>query len=243
MGRRRPGAFVAFAPMISTTAVSAVCAAGLAALTLLTVPTHPPAPPPPAPHPCAAATTPCSGTVTVPLDRARPAGPTIDIGFDLVPHSGTGPRRGTAALLNGGPGGGNTAEEWTAITARLSATHDVLLLDHRGTGRSGELFCPGLAEPGQGPVDPAAITACAGRLGDDAQLYGAVATADDVEAVRVALGRGRLDVVGASFGTVVAQTLAVRHPGAVRRLVLDSAVPLDRRLVDEDVALQSGTPR
>jgi 3-oxoadipate enol-lactonase len=80
----------------------------------------------------------------------------------------------------------------TELHAPLAATHTVVTYDHRGLGRSSD---PGV---------PA-------TTGDHA---------DDAAALLHALGHDRVDVVGLSFGGMVAQELAIRHPGLVRRLVL-----------------------
>jgi pimeloyl-ACP methyl ester carboxylesterase len=47
----------------------------------------------------------------------------------------------------------------------------------------------------------------------------------DLEAVRRALGSPKLDLVGVSYGTRVAQHYAAAHPEAVRSIVLDGVVP------------------
>jgi proline iminopeptidase len=65
--------------------------------------------------------------------------------------------------------------------------------DHRGNGRSG-----------RPPLDTLTME----------QL------ADDAEALAARLGFGRVLVIGASYGGLVAQELAVRHPGRVCGLVL-----------------------
>ena len=49
--------------------------------------------------------------------------------------------------------------------------------------------------------------------------------ADDAAALCAALGWGRARVVGTSFGGMVAQHLAIRHPDLVERLVLNCTSP------------------
>ena len=44
----------------------------------------------------------------------------------------------------------------------------------------------------------------------------------DVEAVRVALGLGQIDLLGHSFGGILAQDVAIRYPASIRRLILAS---------------------
>ncbi len=51
------------------------------------------------------------------------------------------------------------------------------------------------------------------------------AMADQTSALITALGLGRPDVLGWSMGSMIAQALAVLHPGQVRRLVLCAAYP------------------
>jgi len=50
---------------------------------------------------------------------------------------------------------------------------------------------------------------------------------DDLEAVRKALGYGKLDLYGVSYGATAAQVFLRRHPGSVRTVVLDGATLLD----------------
>ena len=50
---------------------------------------------------------------------------------------------------------------------------------------------------------------------------------DDLEAVRKALGYGKLDLYGISYGATAAQVFLRRHPGSVRTVVLDGATLLD----------------
>ena len=50
---------------------------------------------------------------------------------------------------------------------------------------------------------------------------------DDLEAVRQALGYGKLNLYGISYGATAAQVFLRRHPGSVRTVVLDGATLLD----------------
>ena len=61
----------------------------------------------------------------------------------------------------------------------------------------------------------------------EGRLYGTAAAADDIEAVRAALGLERLDLWGSSYGTYLMTVYAARHPVHVQSLVLHGAYPID----------------
>ena len=123
------------------------------------------------------------------------------------------------------------AAEYTAGLDPVRSRRDVLFVDQRGTGRSGVLACPAL----RGVVPAllseqqmlARIGACGRQLGPKAGLYGTAAAADDIEAVRAALGLERLDLWGSSYGTYLMTVYAARHPAHVQSLVLHGAYPID----------------
>ena len=56
------------------------------------------------------------------------------------------------------------------------------------------------------------------------EAFGILDLADDAAALLAGLGHARAHVFGSSLGSVIAQALAVRHPGAVDRLVLSAAI-------------------
>ena len=132
--------------------------------------------------------------------------------------------------LAGGPGGAATqsAAAVAGIWFELRADRDILLVDQRGTGGSNALAC---ALPTGEVSTPAEITAyvqsCTAALPGDASQYGTAAAMDDLEAVRKALGYGRLDLYGISYGATAAQVFLRRHPASVRTVVLDGATLLD----------------
>src|SRR3954447_16556396 len=170
------------------------------------------------------------GAVTVPLDRANPAAGTIDIAYALVPHTDTSRAAlGTIVPNIGGPGGSTIAAAglYIGALAPLRARRDLLLIDVRGTGRSGALSCPSLASQDPLSIDERSLaTLCGADLGARGGLYGTAAAADDLDAVRAALSLDKLDLWGDSYGTFLMPIYAARHPEHVRSIVLDGALPI-----------------
>lgn len=77
-----------------------------------------------------------------------------------------------------------------------------------------------------------AARACSTRLqneGADLTAYHSVASANDVDAIRAALGHDQWNVLGISYGTRLGQELARTHPDGIRSLILDSVQPTDPR--------------
>ncbi|HKR98076.1 MAG TPA: alpha/beta fold hydrolase, partial [Candidatus Dormibacteraeota bacterium] len=171
----------------------------------------------------------CS-SVTVPLDRQDPSAGTIDIHYALVPHTEAGsPAVGTIVANPGGPGMAAIANAayYLDPLRSLRRTRDLLLIDPRGTGQSGALGCPGLAARDPLSLDLTSMAGiCGADLGARAGLYGSAAVADDIDAVRAALGLDKLDLWGDSYGTFLMPVYAARYPQHVRSIVLDGAFPI-----------------
>ena len=169
---------------------------------------------------------PCA-RLAVPLDRGKPARGRISLYVERRPAARR-PRRGITLLLAGGPGQAATAayagfprRESYSDFAALTPRNDIVVFDQRGTGHSGLLRCPELEHASL--VDAGAeAAACARRLGPRRGYYRTTDTIDDIEALRVALGARRVTLVGVSYGTLVAQAYAARHPDRVERVLLDS---------------------
>lgn len=110
-----------------------------------------------------------------------------------------GPRmreRPTLLLLHGGPGGDHAT--FKPAFSRLTDVAQLVFLDHRGNGRST------YGDPSTWRLDQ---------------------WADDIVAFCAALGIERPVVLGYSFGGIVAQAYATRHPGHAGRLILYSTTP------------------
>jgi pimeloyl-ACP methyl ester carboxylesterase len=167
------------------------------------------------------------GTLPRPLDPRGNVPGSLLAYFEYYPHRSPGPAAGTLVAAEGGPGYPTTGsrEEFLALFGPLRAAYDVLLMDNRGTGRSGAVDC---AELQQAPaLTEGAIGRCGRSLGRAAPLYSSALAADDLAALLEALQIRRINLYGDSYGTYFAQVFALRHPDKLRSLVLDGAYPLE----------------
>jgi proline iminopeptidase len=111
--------------------------------------------------------------------------------------------RGTPlVVLHGGPG--DSHEYLLPYLLPLARHHRVVFIDERGSGKSGRL--------------------------EDPRGYTVEAMVEDVEAVRSALGLGRIDLLGHSYGGVLAQAYALAHQDHLAHLVLCSTFHSTREL-------------
>ena len=159
--------------------------------------------------------------IPVPLDRSgRVAGSVKLATVRLLAQKS--PRAGTVLLLPGGPGqaGLDGLPAVAQLAARLP-NHDFVAFDPRGTGESGRLRCKALAR-GRRSTAPAR---CARELGPRRGYYRSYDTAEDIEAIRAALGSPRLTLLSVSYGARVAAEYVRRHPEAVSRQIMDSPSP------------------
>ena len=161
------------------------------------------------------------GHVDVSFDRGDPGAGTIPIVFELYPHSGPGPAESAIMVNFGGPGVSTTALRDVAFYwfERVRDTHDLLLIDDRGRGRSGAIDCPAY-QHATGPLLDI-VGECAQQLGDSADRYATAEIAHDNDAVRAALGYERVDFVGTSAGGTDAGAYATRFGHRLRSLILN----------------------
>jgi pimeloyl-ACP methyl ester carboxylesterase len=175
-------------------------------------------------------------TVEVPENRATSSGRAIALRVVILPARGQATAsRQTLFYLVGGPGLPATtlADLIAASHAATRTTHDIVLVDQRGTGGSNALRCGLYGSEGdiatylgdQFPVD--SVRACAARLGRAADLtqYTTSNAVADLEEVRARLGIARIDIDASAYGTRVALAYARRYPDRVRSVVLQGAVP------------------
>jgi pimeloyl-ACP methyl ester carboxylesterase len=142
-----------------------------------------------------------------------------------LPHRDPGAATGTIVAAEGGPGypSGESREGYRALFDPLLDKRDLLLMDDRGTGRSGAIDCEPLQHAPLMVLSD--VTRCGQELGSRSDLYGSALAADDLAALMTAVRVKDATVYGDSYGTFFAQVFAARHPNRVRRIALDGAYP------------------
>jgi cysteine synthase len=163
------------------------------------------------------------GSIVVPLYRSHPgAGPPITVHFRIYRHRDqSAPAGEPVVAFEGGPGYPSigSAATYLFMLGSLHRTHDLIVMDQRGTGTSDPIRCLDLQNGIGNYVQ--ATAACAGRLGVAANAFGTAAVADDMAAILRGLGIHKVDVYGDSYGTYAAQVFTANHPQLVRAAVLD----------------------
>ncbi|MEV0388395.1 alpha/beta hydrolase [Nonomuraea sp. NPDC050643] len=190
--------------------------------------------------PCAKDATAECGTLTVPVDWDRPGGETFELALARRKATDPAARVGSLLINPGGPGGSGVEAvlgDRLGFTQEITGRFDVVGFDPRGVGLSHPIRCS--LELAQQAPEPFAIRSqadfeallahndryrkdCRQRTGP---LFDQVHTGNvvrDLDALRAALGEGKLTYYGISYGTLIGQLYAERYPGRVRALALDS---------------------
>jgi pimeloyl-ACP methyl ester carboxylesterase len=173
------------------------------------------------------------GALVVAENPAEPAGRTIALRVAVIRALDRHRTREPLFILAGGPG--QAATDFYAAYASAFApsqrTHDVVLLDQRGTGGSNRLGCDFPPDFEVATPTPARIrelsAACRRGLGGRPEFYTTSLAVRDLDAVRAALGFERISLYGISYGTRVALHYLRRYPARVGAVVLDGVLPPD----------------
>lgn len=97
-------------------------------------------------------------------------------------------------IVHGGPGASH--DYFLPYLLPLAQQYKLIFIDERGSGKSGKL--------------------------EDVSKYTVEAMVEDVEAVRVALGLGKISLLGHSYGGVLAQAYALKYQANLSHLILAS---------------------
>jgi pimeloyl-ACP methyl ester carboxylesterase len=196
------------------------------------------------------------GTVSVPIDYTKPDGAQAQLAVIRIPASGD--RIGVLMVNPGGPGASavDTVANMGAALADtdIARRFDLVGFDPRGVGHSTpELRCRTDAEFDAFRREPMAdyspagvahieqlyrdfVNSCTQRMGTEFLAnVGTAAAAQDMDAVRAALGENQINYLGFSYGTELGATYAEKYPERVRAMVLDGAVdpgvdPIESRI-------------
>lgn len=175
------------------------------------------------------------GRFSVPENRRRPQGKSIELAFLRFKSTAREPGP-PIVYLAGGPGGsGIAAARGTRLPLFLALREvaDVIALDQRGIGMSfPNLTCTeSWTSPLDQPSDPQRMLELARQhsgqcvkamqeAGHDLSAYNTVENADDLEDLRQALGAAKLSLLGVSYGTHLELAAIRRHEAHLHAVIL-----------------------
>jgi len=179
------------------------------------------------------------GTFEVFEDRDLRSG--RKLALKIVVYPATGPDKAVDPLfyIPGGPGSSATedAPYVAQQSAKIREHRDLVFVDQRGTGGSNPLNCDFFdAKNLQSyladyfPLPD--VRKCRAELEPKAnfKLYTTPIAMDDLEDVRRALGYGKINIIGGSYGTRAAQVFLKLHPNSVRAVILHGVSPTNQSM-------------
>ncbi|MFI2260726.1 alpha/beta hydrolase [Streptomyces tubercidicus] len=204
------------------------------------------------------------GTLEVPVDWAKPDGPTMKIA--VARQKATDPKKRIGVLLSnpGGPGSTGLDEVYQAdhpvngYDKNIRSRFDIIGFDPRGIGRSGQFRCDEklAAKIPTRPKNAAEFErmrslnkqladSCRKRSGPVVDHMDSVSVARDMDAIRAALGEKKISFLGHSYGTLMGRQYARLFPQKLRALALDSAMDpsrpdAERFLAEGSAAAENG---
>lgn len=177
--------------------------------------------------------------VAVPLDYADPSGKQLDL---LLSAAGSLDAPEVLVVNPGGPGEsgiGTPKQVVASMSPELRDRYLVVGFDPRGVGASSPVDCGDALLPAPMPPDDPAdagqeearvklartiADTCVRRAGDLVRHITTQDAARDLDRIRAALGKDRLDYLGYSYGTKLGATYATMFPERAGKMVLDSVV-------------------
>ncbi|MDP9840948.1 alpha/beta hydrolase [Streptosporangium lutulentum] len=199
------------------------------------------------------------GKISVPLDYAKPDGPSLSIAVIRTKASGPGPRIGSLVFNFGGPGasGVDTLAQAAKAFSSLGTRYDLVSFDPRGVERSSGVRCGDDEEMDKYtslntlPTNEAErdaiekgtkefVDACGQTSGKLLPYVGTVNAAQDLDRLRAALGDKQLNYFGISYGTQLGAIYATKFPKNVNRMVLDGTLDPSATLEQRTLAQTTG---
>jgi pimeloyl-ACP methyl ester carboxylesterase len=170
----------------------------------------------------------------VPEHPGRPRGRSITLTALVLRADSSTRHPDPIVVFQGGPGQSATelAAFYAEFFARERRSRDIVLLDQRGTGKSGALLAtvpPEHLLDELGAIVPGswiAPTLASVRAFADPAEYTTSRIVDDAHRVLLALGYPRANLYGTSYGTRCALAFMRRYPRQVRTSVLKNVLPM-----------------
>lgn len=174
------------------------------------------------------------GTFRVWENRQRRSGRVLELEVVVLPALGKDARRDPIFCFSGGPGQNAAARhaEWADHWMRQQ--RDIVLVSQRGTGGNNRLTVElsGGDDDLQGYLEPAfqekpfrtALETLRKRF--DLSQYSTFAAADDVNDLRIALGYGKINLYGGSYGSRAELIYLRCHSETVRTVIINSIAPI-----------------
>jgi pimeloyl-ACP methyl ester carboxylesterase len=191
---------------------------------------------PPGPNPSAKDKARC-GTFEVFEDREHKSGRKIALKVVVYPATNADKAPDPLFYIPGGPGSSATedAPYVAQQMGKIREHRDLVFVDQRGTGGSNPLNCnffdPNSLQSYLSDYFPLPdVRKCREELEPKANLnlYTTEIAVNDLEDVRRALGYEKINIIGGSYGTRVAQVFLKRHPGSVRAIILHGVSPTNQ---------------
>lgn len=154
-------------------------------------------------------------------------------------------------FIAGGPGGNSVRSVKKWLNNPVHQSHDIILVDMRGSGFSTPQLCPDLGrsfigvlgddDTRQKEVEARVVAAddCKTELLKrhiDINAYNSTSMAYDLHALKAALGYDKWGVYGVSYGTRIAFEYVKQFPEDVKELVMDSPVTPYAGLYDHNTS-------
>lgn len=185
------------------------------------------------------------GYLVVPENRKKDNGRVLRLAVAILRSTSPDPKPDPVVLLWGGPGLGSLENaQYTVrdpLVEQIRKHRDYILLDQRGTGYSGEDFCPELGRtnvqimsldltPEQHRARTQdAVAACRDQSlanGADLEAYNSIQGAADLRDLFRLLPYPAWNLFAVSYGTRLAPVTMRDYPDNIRSAILDSAVPI-----------------
>lgn len=178
------------------------------------------------------------GQFPVPENLDAPEGRQIELAYAVLPARGQA-LPDPVFFLAGGPG--QSARDAAALMHNalrdVNRDRDLIFLDQRGAGASNPLDCDFDQASDWLELDYQAINQtlveCHDDWDADVRFYTTTDAARDLDDLRARYGFDKINLIGGSYGTRLAQVYLRNYPDNVRSVVLDGVVPTRLRLGSE----------